>query len=140
VTKKLAVFTAFVFVLASGCAWAQGQADRITPDFDAPKTGHDPKHTPKITAPDSVKAGQWFDVTVEVGDEARHPSFAEHFVRWIELSFDNVEIARTYLHPVYSSPKVTYTIALKHSGTLQAREAPNHSTAWTATKKIEVTP
>ncbi len=128
-----------VFAISSGDTFAQGQADLITPDFDAPKAGHDPKHTPKITAPEKVVAGEWFDVTIEIGTDARHPSFVEHFVRWIELSIDDVEIARTYLHPVFSSPKVTYTIALKRSGTLKVREAPNHTSAWTATRAITVT-
>jgi superoxide reductase len=135
-TTLLAAVT--LLALATPPAHAQGQADQITPDFDAPKTGVDPKHTPKILAPDSVTAGQWFDVTIEVGEGAMHPSLAEHSVRYIALYFNDVEINRTYLHPVYSQPKVTYTIALKKSGTLKAVEAPNHTAEWSATKKIEV--
>ena len=82
---------------------------RSTPAFDA-------KHTPKIVAPDSVKRGEWFNVTVSVGVGSQHPSLQEHFVRYIALYKDSVEIARAYLHPVYSAPIVTFTIALDEGG------------------------
>ena len=110
----------------------------ITPAFNENKTAYDPKHTPKITAPDKVKAGEWFDVTVEIGAGARHPALVEHFVRYIAIYNGDVEIARTYLHPVYSSPKVTYTIRLKESATIRAMEEPNHTAGWISEKKIEV--
>jgi superoxide reductase len=97
-----------------------------------------PKHTPKITAPDKVKAGEWFDVTVEVGDEARHPSLVEHHVRSITIYKDDVEIARAYLHPVFSTPKVTFTIRLEQSAKLRAMEEPTHTAQWEASKNITV--
>jgi superoxide reductase len=137
--------SAFVslIALAPTHAFAQGQpaediVPEITPDFDHVKTGQDPKHTPKITAPDKVKAGEWFDVTVEVGNEARHPSLIEHHVRWIAIYKDDVEIARTYLHPVFSTPKVTFTIRLEKSAKLRAMEEPTHTAAWETSKDIKV--
>ena len=45
-----------------------------------------------------------------------------------------------YLHPVYSQPSVTVTIALDEGGTLRAIEEPTHSAAWEAAQKIEVLP
>ena len=119
-------------------ASANDAVPEITPDFDHVKTAHDPKHTPKITAPDKVKAGEWFDVTVEVGDEARHPSLIEHHVRWIAIYKDDVEIARAYLHPVFSTPKVTFTIRLEESAKLRALEEPTHTAAWESSKNITV--
>lgn len=119
---------------------AESQADYITPAFDHVQTGQDPKHTPKITAPAKVKAGEWFDVTIEIGAGKRHPSFAEHYVGWIALFKDDVEIARTYLHPVMSTPKVTWTIALRESATLRAMEAPNHNAPYVSEVEIEVEP
>jgi desulfoferrodoxin (superoxide reductase-like protein) len=89
-----------------------GQEEQFTPEFRELRSSFDPKHTPRITAPDSVKRGQWFDVTVGVD----HPSLAEHFVRYIALYKDTAEIARVYLHPVFSAPKVTFTIALDEGG------------------------
>lgn len=117
-----------------------GQEEQFTPEFREPKTTRDPKHTPRIAAPDSVKRGQWFDVTVTVGVESTHPSLAEHFVRYIALYKDKAEIARIYLHPVFSAPKVTFTIALDEGGMLRAMAEPTHSAAWEASRKITVVP
>jgi superoxide reductase len=119
--------------------WA-GQAEQFTPEFHELHKNFDPKHTPKIVAPDSVKRGQWFDVTVSVGADSDHPSLSEHFVRYIALYIDSAEIGRVYLHPVYSFPKVTFTIALDRGGVLRAVEEPTHSAAWEGAKKISVLP
>ena len=101
---------------------------------------HDAKHTPKIEAPDSVRRGEWFQVTISVGEDSPHPSLQEHFVRYIALYKDSLEISRVYLHPVYSAPRVTFTIALDEGGSLRAIEEPTHSAAWEASKKIVVRP
>ena len=127
--------------LASGTArvGAQMQADQFTPEYREVHRSYDEKHTPKIDAPDSVKRGQWFEVTVTVGAGSVHPSLAEHFVRYIALYKDSAEIARVYLHPVFSYPKATFTIALDEGGTLRALAEPTHSAAWESSKKITVT-
>jgi len=120
-------------------AWA-GQEEQFTPEYKELRTSFDPKHTPKITAPDSVKQGQWFDVTVSIGAGGEHPSLSEHSIRYIALYINTAEIARVYLHPVYSFPKVTLTIALDEGGSLRAIAEPNHSAGWEAAKKISVAP
>jgi len=119
--------------------WA-GQAEQFTPEFKEVRKSFDAKHTPKIVAPDTVKRGQWFDVTVSVGSAGEHPSLSEHFVRYIALYINTAEISRVYLHPVYSFPKVTFTIALDEGGSLRVLEEPTHSAAWEASKKIKVIP
>ena len=124
---------------APGAA-AQGQAEQFTPEYRELRRSYDEKHTPKIEAPDTVKRGQWFDVTVTIGAGGVHPSLAEHFVRYIALYKDSAEIARVYLHPVFSYPKVVFTIALDESGNLRAVGEPTHSAAWESSKKIVVTP
>lgn len=116
-----------------------GQEEQFTPEFRALHTTVDPKHTPKITAPDQVRRGQWFDVVVSVGAAGDHPMLAEHFIRYIALYKDTAEIGRVYLHPVYSFPKVTFTIAVDSGGTLRAVAEPNHSAGWEASKPITVT-
>ena len=128
-----------VFGALTRAVWG-GQAEQFTPEFKELRKSFDPKHTPKIVAPDSVKRGQWFDVTVSVGAEGEHPSLSEHHVRYIALYINTAEIARVYLHPVYSFPKVTLTIALDEGGTLRAVEEPTHSAAWEASTKITVVP
>ena len=136
---------AAVMVIAIGAAVpsaraAEEQAEQFTPEFRQAHTAYDAKHTPKIVAPASVKRGEWFNVTISVGAGGAHPSLQEHFVRYIALYKDTVEIARVYLHPVYSAPTVTFTVALDEGGSLRAVEEPTHSAAWEATKKIEVRP
>ena len=120
-------------------AWAS-QAEQFTPEFKEVRKSLDPKHTPKIVAPDRVKRGEWFDVTVSIGSGGEHPALSEHFIRYIALYINTAEISRVYLHPVYSYPKVTFTIALDEGGSLRALEEPNHSAAWEASKKITVVP
>jgi superoxide reductase len=135
VALLLSVFGAAGLVFA-----AEEQAEQFTPEFRQIHTGFDAKHSPKIVAPDSVKRGEWFNVTISVGQGSQHPSLQEHFVRYVALYKDSVEIARTYLHPVYSAPIVTFTIALDEGGSLRAVEEPTHSAAWETSKKIEVRP
>jgi superoxide reductase len=118
-------------------AWG-GQEEQFTPEFKEVRRSFEPKHTPKIVAPDSVKRGQWFDVIVSIGAGSEHPSLSEHFVRYIALYINTAEIARVYLHPVYSFPKVTFTIALDEGGSLRAIAEPTHSAGWEASKKIVV--
>src|SRR6266513_6488151 len=126
-------------LLAMAGATRAGQEDQFTPEFKEAHTSYDPKHTPKIAAPDSVKRGQWFEVTVTVGAGSTHPSLSEHFVRYIALYKDSAEIARVYLHPVFSYPKATFTVALDEGGVLRAVAEPTHSAAWESSRKIAVT-
>jgi len=106
-TSAVLAVVALALVLIPGTArvGAQGQAEQFTPEFREVRRSYDEKHTPKIEAPDQVKRGQWFEVTVSIGAGGVHPSLAEHFVRYIALYKDSAEIARVYLHPVFSYPK-----------------------------------
>jgi len=45
------------------------------------------KHVPVIEAPDKVKKGEFFKVTVTVGKEIAHPNKTEHHISWIEVYF-----------------------------------------------------
>jgi superoxide reductase len=130
-----------LFVAGGGSRslWA-GQEEQFTPEYRQSRTSFDPKHTPKIVAPDSVKRGQWFDVTVTIGAGGEHPSLGEHSIRYIALYINTAEIARVYLHPVYSFPKATFTVALDEGGSLRAIAEPNHSAGWETAKKIAVVP
>jgi superoxide reductase len=135
-----ATILALGVLLAVPSAPRAGQEEQFTPEFKQLHRTYDPKHTPKLMAPDSVKRGQWFDVTVTVGAGGEHPSLAEHHVRYIALYKDTAEIARVYLHPVFSAPKVIFTIALDEGGTLRALAEPTHSAAWEASRRISVAP
>jgi superoxide reductase len=135
--RRPAVLAAF---LAVPLVSAAGQEEQFTPEFHEVRSSYDEKHTPRLVAPKSVKRGQWFDVSVSVGAGSAHPTLSEHHVRYIALYIDGAEISRAYLHPVYSAPKVTFTIALDRSGTLRALAEPTHSAAWEASQKISVAP
>ncbi len=45
------------------------------------------KHVPVIEAPDSVKKGEIFKLTVSVGKEIAHPNKTEHHISWISVYF-----------------------------------------------------
>ncbi|PYN88784.1 MAG: superoxide reductase [Candidatus Rokuibacteriota bacterium] len=139
--KTWAAAATAALLLAGGTArvGAQGQAEQFTPEYREVRRSYDEKHTPKIEAPDTVKRGQWFEVTVTVGAGSVHPSLGEHFVRYIALYKDSAEIARVYLHPVFSYPKAVFTIALDEGGNLRAVAEPTHSAGWESSKKIAVT-
>jgi superoxide reductase len=136
----IVAMTALVLAGSTTRVRAQSQAEQFTPEFRELRRTYDEKHTPKIEAPDTVKRGQWFEVTVTIGLGSIHPSLSEHFVRYIALYKDSAEIARVYLHPVFSYPKAVFTIALDEGGSLRAVAEPTHSAAWESSKKIVVTP
>ena len=138
VSGVVAAMAAIALAAGTARVGAQMQADQFTPEYRELRRTHDEKHTPKIEAPDTVKRGQWFEVTVTVGAGSAHPSLAEHFVRYIALYKDSAEIARVYLHPVFSYPKAVFTIALDEGGVLRAVAEPTHSAAWESSKKIAV--
>jgi superoxide reductase len=122
-------------VLIGGAALAPAA---VAGPFDALQTETNAAHTPVITAPDTVKAGEAFDVTVTVG-QTPHPSETGHFIRYIALYAGDVEIARADLTPTLALPRVTFRVQLAASTTLRALSAPNHSAAWVAQKKVTVT-
>jgi desulfoferrodoxin (superoxide reductase-like protein) len=82
-------------------------------------------------APDTVKRGQWFDITIHVGAGGDHPTLSEHHIRYIAIYKDTAEIARVYLHRSFLS-KVTLTIALDEGVLAAALAEPTHSAAWEA--------
>ncbi|MCX7780979.1 MAG: class II SORL domain-containing protein [Negativicutes bacterium] len=114
------------------------------------------KHVPVIEAPETVKAGERFTVTVSVGKEIPHPNTTEHHIRWIKLYFkpDNgkfvYEIANFEFNahgestegankgPVYSEPSVVAVVKLSASGTLLASEYCNIHGLWESAKAIKV--
>jgi superoxide reductase len=100
-------------------------------------------HTPKIEAPESVKAGQPFELRVTVGP---HPNTVEHSIRRIEIyvneegrPFNPVHLAATALTPVYSEPNVMLSLKLSKPGTIYAVEYCNLHGLWEARKEIRVT-
>ncbi len=45
------------------------------------------KHVPVIHAPESVKADEYVELKVLIGEEIAHPNTLEHYIGWIKVYF-----------------------------------------------------
>lgn len=114
--------------------------DVITP----PEKEGKEKHVPHIEAPEKVKAGEPFQVTVIVGKEIPHPNTVEHHIKWIQVYAKEegpratVHVATFDLGPTYAEPRVTFTMKLERSSTLYALEYCNIHGVWDNSLRIEV--
>ncbi len=100
-------------------------------------------HTPKIDAPDAVKADQPFEIKATVGP---HPNTVEHSIRRIEIyfyeegrPFNPVLLFSSNLTPVVSEPNVSFKAKLSKSGTIYALEYCNLHGLWEGRREIKVT-
>jgi superoxide reductase len=97
------------------------------------------KHIPVITAPEKVKAGECFEVTVEVGKLLEHPNTPAHFIEFVELYAGHVYLARMDYTAVTTCPVMKVCVQLKKGvGPLRAFERCNMHGVWTMEKAIEV--
>jgi len=99
-------------------------------------------HTPRIQAPERVRANEPFEVEIEIGP---HPNTTEHSIRRIEVylqeenrTYNPILIASVDLTPVYSEPKLTLTLRMGNGGILHAIGYCNLHGLWEARKKIAV--
>lgn len=97
------------------------------------------KHTPVIDAPDSVKKGEMFNVTVEVGKLLKHPNENGHYIEFIELYSGDTFLARVDLIPERTTPKITIPVSLTHPHPLRAFDRCNLHGTWEGTKEITIT-
>ena len=97
------------------------------------------KHLPVISAPDSVNAGECFDVEVAVGELLTHPNEDGHFIEFIELYADDIFLARLDLTAVTTCPRVRFSLALAGEvGLLRAFARCNLHGVWEGTTSITV--
>ena len=109
------------------------------PADESAMTDLERKHVPTITAPESVKKGVCFEVTVEVGKLLAHPNEAGHSIEFVELYADETFLGRVDLTAVKTCPKVTMCVALDHAHKeLRAYERCNLHGVWKGTKPITV--
>ena len=99
-------------------------------------------HTPKIEAPDTVKAGEPFTVRITVGP---HEMKTNHSIRYVELwfaeegrTFNPVKIAKIEWGPDYTVAEAEVKVVLKKSGVLYAVSYCNLHGLWEARKEIKV--
>ncbi|MDP2157998.1 MAG: class II SORL domain-containing protein [Nitrospirota bacterium] len=104
-------------------------------------TDFEKKHMPVIGCPDTVKAGEPFQVKIKIG-EIPHVMEEGHFIQWLEVKFGESLYARVELTPALSLPDIMVTLVkgAKHNkGTLRVIERCNLHGAWEATKEITIT-
>jgi superoxide reductase len=114
------------------------------------------KHAPAIECPNTVKAGEVFDVKVGIGTEIAHPNTTEHHIRWIALYFqpEGAKFPFQIGHfefgahgesteganqgPVHTHHRVTASLKIMKSGTLYALALCNIHGVWQSSKDIGV--
>ena len=107
------------------------------------------KHAPVIEAPDTVGAGEVFEVKASLGKEIAHPNTLEHHIAWIAVYFvpeggsvplqvGQFEFAGHGAGDVYTSPSVVATLKISKPGTLQAVSFCNLHGLWEASKAVGV--
>ena len=70
------------------------------------------KHTPVIEAPSTVKRGECFSVSVEVGQMMPHPNERAHFIEFVDVYADDLFLARLDLTAVNTCPQATLYLSL----------------------------
>lgn len=107
------------------------------------------KHVPVITSPDTVNAGEQFDVRVCVGEEVKHPNTLEHHISWVKVFFKPegtnfpVEIGNFNFTAhgegaILDDPTVVNKVSVEKSGTLYALSYCNIHGLWESSKEITV--
>ncbi len=99
-------------------------------------------HKPIIECPDSVKAGEEFDVRIYVSG---HPSRVDHYIEYLDVyfyedgrDFNPVKILRAEFSPEYVGSEVKFKLKLEKSGTILALIYCNKHGLWESGKRIEV--
>ena len=78
----------------------------------ANETALEKAHSPVITAPEKVKAGEAFDVEVAVG-KAPHPMGPDHWIEYVQLNIGNQPAGTLILRSHgYLAPKGRFSVKL----------------------------
>lgn len=110
------------------------------PKDPANMTDLEKKHTPVIACPDKVKAGEPFQVKINVG-ELPHVMEEGHHIQWIEVKSGENFIERIDLTPVFARPEVAVTLVKggKHrTSTIRVIERCNLHGLWESSKEITI--
>lgn len=114
------------------------------------------KHVPVIDAPEKVKAGEAFKVTVSVGKEIPHPNTTEHHIDWINLYFHpegekfphqvghfaftahGEAVAGPNQGSAYTAPEIVVVMKVTKAGTLYASSYCNIHGLWESSAPLGV--
>ncbi|HUU75619.1 MAG TPA: class II SORL domain-containing protein [Methanoregulaceae archaeon] len=99
-------------------------------------------HTPRIEAPESVKADEVFEVRVSVGP---HPNTVEHSIRRIVVYFEEegrafnpITLGMVFFNAPTTDPDVVLKVKVPRKGIIHAIEYCNLHGIWSARKAIMV--
>lgn len=110
------------------------------PKDPANMTETEKKHIPVIECPDTVRAGEPFQVKIKVG-AIQHVMEEGHHIQWIDVYCKSNFYARVELTPVFTRPEVTLTLE-RHSkhgtSTLRVIERCNLHGQWESVKEITI--
>ena len=98
------------------------------------------KHLAVIEVPATIKAGEFINAKVKVGEIA-HPNENEHFIEWIELYVGDVYLGRFAFAPVMTKPEITIPLNIAHGGrttVLRALSRCNLHGLWESSTEITV--
>lgn len=89
------------------------------------------KHTPVLTVEGDAKPGSTIKVTVDVG-QGKHPNEAAHFIQWVELRVNDLQIGRAEFSAAIMKPVATFSVIVPAEGkiTLTAIERCNLHGLW----------
>ena len=98
------------------------------------------KHLPYITAPESIKKGECFEVNIEVGKLMAHPNEPAHHIEFIELYADDTYLARMDFTARTTGPVMKVCLALNHiHNRLRAFAHCNLHGTWQGQAEITIT-
>ena len=98
------------------------------------------KHVPVISAPDTVKKNECFEVTVEVGKHLAHPNDPDHFIGFVELYADHRYLGRMDFTHTTTCPVAKFCVQLDHiHKELRAFEWCNIHGTWEGVHPLTVT-
>ncbi len=107
------------------------------------------KHVPVIHAPETVKAGESFELKISIGDAVKHPNTLEHYIAWFKVFFISddgkflVELATFNFNAHgedgnFTEPVGLTEVTLNKSGTIYALSYCNIHGLWENQAKITV--
>lgn len=97
------------------------------------------KHTPIIKVDGTPKAGQPFQVTIDVGG-GKHPNEHGHFIEWVNLTCCDLPLAHVQLTDVMTYPIVSVMVMMPHAGecTLKSQSRCNLHGVWEGELKVTI--
>jgi superoxide reductase len=114
------------------------------------------KHMPVIEVPETVQAGEPFQVKVSIGKEIPHPNTTEHHITWIDLYFHpeggkfphqvghyaftahGEAVAGPNQGPAYTIPEIVVSLKVTKPGVLHALASCNIHGLWESSAELKV--